>query len=72
MVIHYLFECQTYARERYDLDRVLGRQSRDLKGILASLNKIKELLKYVGKTGRFKMTLGDVIDDVSHLDPKEG
>ncbi|KIK02623.1 hypothetical protein K443DRAFT_96534, partial [Laccaria amethystina LaAM-08-1] len=71
MVIHYLFECQTYAREHY-LDRVLGCQSRDLKGILASLHKIKELLKYVGKTGRFKTTLGDAIGDVSHLDPKEG
>lgn len=71
-VIHYLFECQTYAGERYDMDRALGRQSRDLKGILASLDKIKELLKYVGKTGRFRMTLGDAIGDVAHLEPEEG
>ena len=71
-VIHYLFECQAYAEERFDLDKALGRYSRDLKGILASLDKIKELLKYVGRTGRFKTTLGDAIGDVSHLDPEEG
>ena len=45
---------------------------RDLKGILASLDKIKELLKYVGRTGRPKTTLGDAIGDVSHLDHEEG
>lgn len=54
------------------MDRALGRHSRDLKGILASLDKIKELLKYVGKTGRFRTKLGDAIGDVSHLDPEEG
>ena len=71
-VIHYLFECQAYAVERYDMDRALGRSSRDLKGILASLDKIKELLKFVGRTSIFKTTLGDAIGDVSHLDPEEG
>ena len=54
------------------MDRALGRSSRDLKGILASLDKIKELLKFVGRTSRFKTTLGDAIGDVSHLDPEEG
>ena len=71
-VIHYLFECQAYAVERYDMDRALGRTLRDLQGILASLDKIKELLKFVGRTSRFKTRLGDAIGDVSHLDPEEG
>ena len=71
-VIHYLFECQTYATEHYDMDRALGHHSRDLKGILGRLDRIKELLKYVGRTARFKMTLGDAIGDVSHLEPEEG
>ena len=71
-VIHFLFECQAYAAERYDMDRALGRQSRDFQGIMASLEGVKELLKYVGKTARFKKTLGDALGDVSHLDSEEG
>ena len=57
-----------YAMERYDMHRALGRYSRDLQGILASLDRIKELLKFVGRTARFKMTLGNAIGDVSHLE----
>ena len=71
-VVHYLFECQAYGEERYDMDRVLGRLSRDLRGILASLDGIKELLKYVGRTARFKTTLGNALGDVSHLESEEG
>ena len=61
MVIHYLFECQTYTTEHNNMDRALGCHSRDLKGILGRLDRIKELLKYVGRTARFKTTLGDAI-----------
>jgi ribonuclease HI len=71
-VVHFLFECQAYAAERYDMDRALGRYSRDLRSILTSLGRIKELLKFVGRTARFKNTLGDSIGDVSHLEPEEG
>lgn len=71
MVVHYLFECQEYAAERYDMDRALGRHSRDLQAIFTSLDHIKELLKFVGKTARFKKTLGDSIGDVSHLESEE-
>ena len=70
-VIHFLFECQVYAAERYDMDRALGRQSRDFQGIMSSLDGVKELLKYVGRTARFKKTLGDALGDVSHLDSEE-
>ena len=70
-VVHFLFECQTYAVERYDMDRALGRHSRDLRGILASLDRIKELLKFVGRMARLKATLGDTIGDVSHLENED-
>lgn len=70
-VVHYLFECQAYAAERYDMDRALGRHARDLKGILSHMDGVKELLKYMGRTGRFKMTHGDMIGDVSHLESEE-
>ena len=39
---------------------------------LASLDGIKELLKYVGRTARFKTTLGSALGDVSHLESEEG
>jgi hypothetical protein len=71
-VVHYLFECQAYAAERYDMDKALGRYSRDLKSIMASMKRVKELLKFVGRTARFKNTLGDSIGDVSQLEPEEG
>ena len=70
-VVHFLFECQTYAAEWYNMDRVLGRHSRDLWGILASLDRVKELLKFVGRMARLKTTLGDAIGDVSHLETEE-
>ena len=47
------------------MDRALGHASRDFKGIEVSLDKIKELLKFVGRTGRFKMTLGDAIGTIT-------
>ena len=53
------------------MDRALGRHSRDLRGILASLDRIKELLKFVGRTARLKATLGDTIGDVSHLENED-
>jgi len=54
------------------MDRALGRNSRDLRVILAGLDGIKELLKYIGRTARFKNTLGDALGDVSYLDSEEG
>ena len=36
--------------ERYDMNRVLGHQSRDFQGIMASLEGVEELLKYVGNS----------------------
>ena len=54
------------------MDRALGHHLRDLQGILASLDRVKELLKFVGRMARLKMTLGDAIGDVSHLETEEG
>jgi len=54
------------------MDRALGCYSRDLQGILVKLERIKEVLKFVGRMARFKNMLGDSIGDVSHLKPEEG
>jgi hypothetical protein len=58
-VTHYLFECSSYDYERHDLDRTLGCSSRDLKAILSDLDKTRTLLRYIGRTRRFK-DLGDI------------
>ena len=60
-VVHFLFECQTYTVECYDMDRALGHYTRDLQSILASLGSIKELLTLVGRMVRFSNMLGDSI-----------
>jgi len=71
-VVHYLFKCQAYAAECYDMERALGHYSRDLKGIMASMKRIKELLKFVGRTARFKKIFGGSIGDISQLESEEG
>ncbi|KAF9555949.1 hypothetical protein CPC08DRAFT_614844, partial [Agrocybe pediades] len=57
---HYLFECATYRWERGELDRKLGRDSRNLKTLLSTNKGIKALLKYIGQTGRIKLYKGEV------------
>ena len=71
-VIHFLFKCQEYAEEHYDMDKALGRHLKDLQAILASSDYIKELLKFIGRMARFKKTLVDAIGDVSLLESEEG
>ena len=58
-VIHFLFECPTFNYERLDLDHKLGAQSRSLRKILGNKDHIKELIRYIGRTGRLKK-LGEV------------
>src|SRR6267143_1952171 len=53
-ITHYLFECPAYSNERHDLDRALGRHSRDLESIMASKKRTRELLRFVGRTKRLK------------------
>ncbi|KAF8807111.1 hypothetical protein BYT27DRAFT_7009031, partial [Phlegmacium glaucopus] len=53
-VTHFLFECPSFDYERHDLDRRLGARSRDLRAILAKKDYIKELLRFIGRTGRLK------------------
>jgi hypothetical protein len=64
---HFLFECPAFDYERHDLDRKLGQSSRDLKTILSEPDNIRVMLRYIGRTRRFKQ-LGDVsiMKDLSH------
>ena len=58
-VTHFLFECPAFDYERHELDRDLGRSSRDLKEILSDPDSTRVLLRFIGRTKRFK-ELGDV------------
>ena len=64
-ITHYLFECPAYHNEQHDLDRALGRHSRDLESIMASKKCTRELLRFIGRTKRLKKPFGDV---TQHLD----
>ena len=57
---HYLFECPEYRWERADMDKALGRNSRDMRILLSNEKNVKVLLKYIGKTKRLKTTPGEV------------
>jgi 3-methyladenine DNA glycosylase Tag len=59
-VRHFLFECPAYNNERRRLDAKLGRNSKDLKAILANPEHIKDLMQFIGQTERFKPSLGDL------------
>ena len=60
---HFLFECESYRRERFTLHRKLRRQSLDLSFLLSHPSATLPLLKYVHATGRLKQTFGAVCPD---------
>jgi ribonuclease HI len=53
-VHHFLFDCTTWSYERWPLSRRLGRASRSLATLLGTKKGVDEVLKYIGRTGRFK------------------
>ena len=59
-VHHFLFECPAYRNERHILAQALGRKATSLKFLLNHKKGTKELLKYIGRTGRLRRSFGDV------------
>ena len=59
-VTHFLFDCPAYQNERHYLDTALGQHNRSLEHIMSKEESIRELLRYIGSTKRFKRTHGDV------------
>jgi hypothetical protein len=59
-VKHYLIECPLWNKQRRSLYRSLGRRSREVKTLLSNPKVIKDTLRFVAQTGRFKETFGDV------------
>ncbi|KAG3230000.1 hypothetical protein P692DRAFT_20702692, partial [Suillus brevipes Sb2] len=57
---HFLFECPQYDRERFILQRKLGRKATSLPYLLTNPKAVEHFLRYVNSTGRLKNTFGDV------------
>ena len=60
MVNHYLFDCPVHAHAWHGLSRKLGWLSKSLCHLLGNWRVFKTMLKYVGETGRFRGTYGEL------------
>jgi ribonuclease HI len=70
-VHHFLLSCPVYERHRRDLFFNLHRGSRSLATLLSNPKAIKHTFKFIGKTGRFKLTHGN-LDIPDRLDINSG
>lgn len=59
-VHHFLFICPRYDRERFILERDVGRKVYHIAHLLAHPSARAHLLRYINKTTRLKMTFGEV------------
>ncbi|EIW85807.1 hypothetical protein CONPUDRAFT_49054 [Coniophora puteana RWD-64-598 SS2] len=59
-VRHYLFSCPRWGRARQALMFSLGRDAFTESHLLNDPNGIKEVMKFVDQTGRFRSTFGSV------------
>lgn len=58
-VKHYLVDCPEWEDRRKALKEIDGRRSREVKHLLGDKKFIKETLKFIESTGRFKQTHGE-------------
>lgn len=59
-LLHYLVKCPQYAQQRHTLRTNTRHRSTNLAYLLADPKGISHLLQFVGTTGRFKSTLGNI------------
>ena len=60
-VHHFLFDCATWRHERWPMSNILGRAAKEANSVMNTLKGVAELMKFVGCTGRFKGTLGELL-----------
>ena len=53
-ISHFLFDCRAYDEARRDLIAKIGRSSLSLSKIMKNTDKMKALVTYINRTGRFK------------------
>jgi hypothetical protein len=59
-VCHYIFECPAYARERHKLTMKYGRKASSFKFLLNDEDAMRDVIKFIASTGRFKNTSRDL------------
>ncbi|KAG2122240.1 hypothetical protein DEU56DRAFT_746102, partial [Suillus clintonianus] len=60
-ILHFLFDCPQYKRERHILACALGRKSTSLPYLLTDSEAIPHLARFVNATRRLKPTLGEIL-----------
>ena len=58
---HYLFNCPAWRAEHWCMGKALGREAKSLQHVLSSEKGVDELLRFLGRTERFKATYGSDI-----------
>ena len=58
---HFLFDCATWRQERWRMGSSLGRATKEADSIMNTPKGIAELMKYVGRTGRFRGVIGELL-----------
>ena len=59
-VHHFLFDCATWRHERWHMGNRLCRAAKEADSVVNTSKGVKELMKYIGCTGRFKGTFGEL------------
>jgi ribonuclease HI len=59
-VQHYLFECTTWKHERWHMSRNMGRAAKSISNVLNTQKGVKEVMQYIGRTGRLRSIYGEV------------
>ena len=60
-VHHYLFNCLTWRHERWHMGWSLGRKAKLVDCVLNTPKGIKEVIRFVGRMGRFMSTFGEIL-----------
>ena len=59
-VHHYLFECAAWRHERWHMGWSLGRKAKSADCTLNTQKGVKEVIRFVGRTARFKSVFGEI------------
>ena len=58
---HFLFDCAMWRQERWQIGSRLGRAAKEADSVMNTLKGFTELMKYVGRTGRFKGAFSELL-----------
>jgi hypothetical protein len=56
---HYIFDCNAHLIARNELTVKIGIDNFNMEGLLSTVRRMKALIRYIGRTQRFKNEIGD-------------